>query len=167
MTRPHLQPRIRSKVERPRIFISYSRRDERLVLPVIEIMRVSGKPDIFRDNDRLKPGDLWRPTVVNALSRCRAFMLFWCWHSKASRPVTAEWKQALRQSKRVIPILLDSTRLPKRLAECQWIDLRLWMDAHESKSGRIWDVRHLIEPTTGAAWQLRDELWALLNQEEQ
>lgn len=88
----------------------------------MKLLRV-GSPLLFRDDDDLIPGDKWKPTIGTKISECDTFMLFWCWHSKASTPVRGEWKQAIKEGKRIVPVLLDATELPPQLGEFHWIDL--------------------------------------------
>ena len=133
-------------------------------------MRV-GSPLLFRDDDDLIPGDKWKPTIGKNLSECDVFMVFWCWHSKASTSVRAEWKQAVKLRKRIVPVLLDATELPTKLTEFQWIDLsQLTKHRHQkslqfkvgalkgagSPSRARWQI---IDPTFEAGLQLRVELF--------
>jgi hypothetical protein len=154
----------------PRIFVSYSRADISLVGKLVKLMRV-GSPLLFRDEDDLIPGDKWKPTLRKNICDCNTFLLFWCWHSKASTAVRAEWKQAVKERKRIVPVLLDATPLPSPLGDFQWIDLRRLMHRHQKRLrfkayGRIGArpsaKQQYIEPTYEAGLQLRVELFRLL-----
>jgi hypothetical protein len=159
-------------VKAPKVFVSYSRIDLGLVTIMVKMLRV-GMP-IFRDVDNLGPGDKWKPTITKAISQCGVFMLFWCWHSKVSKAVKAEWRQALAEDKRIVPILMDATPLPVKLRQFQWIDVSELMDRHQKRfsykkgagkpatAGRRIIIHHLIEPTHGAGLTIRRELWRVL-----
>jgi hypothetical protein len=105
------------------IFISYSRVDRPIVLPVIALLRTARR-SVFWDVDTIPPGVKWRQQIDVAIAGCSTFLLFWCWHSERSRVVKREWQHAIATRRRVVPVLLDSTRLPRQLREHQWIDLR-------------------------------------------
>ena len=98
--------------------------------------------------------------------------VFWCWHAHGSQAVRSEWRQALRESKRIVPVLLDSKPLPARLSEYQWIDVRDLMERHESEKKRLGgkaiarapvQTYHAVEPTHLAGLTLRRELWRILS----
>jgi len=51
-------------------------------------------------------------------------VVFWCRHAEASEEVENEITAAITQKKDILPLLLDETPLPSRLAEFQYIDFR-------------------------------------------
>ncbi len=93
------------------VFISYSRKDSEIVVPLVQLLRAAGG-GVFRDVESISPGTRWRATIATAISNCDTFLLFWCEHSAESRKVKAEWDQAFDLVKPVVPILLDGTALP-------------------------------------------------------
>lgn len=127
---------------------------------------------LFRDDDDLTPGVKWKPTIGKKISECDTFMVFWCWHSNKSAPVRAEWKQAVKEGKRIVPVLLDATPLPTHLAEHQWINLRGLMHRHQKRVSYKrygWmgappsaARRQIVDPTYEAGLRLRVELFQML-----
>jgi hypothetical protein len=115
------------------VFVSYSRADKAIVSPVISLLRAA-KPTVFWDVDTIQPGDKWKREIRLAIRHCSVFLLFWCSHSDRSHSVKREWRQAISEERRVIPVLLDSTPLPKELREHQWIDLRDLHVPHEPRT---------------------------------
>jgi hypothetical protein len=53
--------------------------------------------------------------------------VFWTQNSAASEWVEKEWRAAIAMNKEVIPVILDSTPIPKPLNEYQWIDFRTFL----------------------------------------
>ncbi|MEP7245383.1 MAG: toll/interleukin-1 receptor domain-containing protein [Gammaproteobacteria bacterium] len=60
--------------------------------------------------------------------------VFWCSHAMSSVQVEREYLYALRQKKRVVPVLLDDAPLPPQLAGVHGIDLRRVMRHGEGES---------------------------------
>ncbi len=159
---------------KPRLFVSYAREDAGAVGIMVSMIRLGG-PSIFQDTASLGPGDEWRPAIVSAISRCSTILVFWCRHARASAAVRREWQQALREHKRIVPVLLDSTLLPHKLARYQWIDCRSLMDetSHRGQSGaestagiRRPVIHRFIDPTHLAGMQARRSLWIILSTPE-
>lgn len=107
----------------PRIFVSYSHVDRPLVAPVVEVLRAS-ENYVFFDSDSIRPGKKWREELEAAIANSDKIMVFWCEHSEASIEVGKEIGIALGRGKDLLPLLLDSTALPPRLGEYQYIDFR-------------------------------------------
>lgn len=108
---------------RPSIFVSYSHRDAALVTPVVALLRAS-EALVFRDADGLKPGKRWREQLSTAIAESKIVLVFWCHHAAASEEVLKEYSAAIESGKDVLPVLLDTTPLPSKLAEFQYIDFR-------------------------------------------
>lgn len=111
------------------VFISYSRMDTEIVVPLVQLLRLAGS-GVFRDYESIPLGVRWRATIAKAISDCDIFLLFWCKHSAESREVKVEWDQAINLEKLIVPALLDKTSLPPLLAEFQGIDMRGIMGDH-------------------------------------
>lgn len=107
------------------VFVSYARHDEAFVTPLGGLLGAAGQP-VFLDVESIMPGEAWRAEIENAVRASSVFIVCWCCESKRSKFVQHEIEIALEQSKhrRIVPVLLCSARLPKRLADRQWIDLR-------------------------------------------
>ena len=109
------------------VFASYSRTDEKLVEPVTKLLDGVDKLT-FLDRTDIVAGTKWKESIRVSLKSVRFVALFWCKHSSRSQPVREEYSAALRMKKRIIPVLLDSTKLPSALAKFQWVDFRDWAD---------------------------------------
>ena len=107
----------------PQSFISYSRDDERLVVPVVKLLQ-SVDAAVFFDLESLRPGDKWEAKIEQALIVATSVFVFWCKHAEQSDWVRKESEIAMRLGKRVIPVLLDNTPLWEILRPYQWIDFR-------------------------------------------
>ena len=105
------------------VFISYSRQDEPIVVPIVRLLRLGERGIVFLDLDSIEPGELWRGKLEDALRAAKYVVLFWCSHSSNSREVEREYRAALATGKCLVPVLLDKTPLPPGLSEYQWIDL--------------------------------------------
>lgn len=119
------------------IFVSYSRFDQPLVTPIVQVIRAVGG-GVFQDVDTIAPGKRWRAVIEDSIERASIVLVFWCAHACASKEVRAEWEQAARAGKDIVPIRLDDTPLDRLLAEFQAIDLRALAAAHirELATGR-------------------------------
>jgi hypothetical protein len=84
-------------------------------------MRATGN-HVFRDADNIPPGKKWQVIIDEHLQSADVVVVFWSRNSAKSRAVRAEYKQAIKSGKDVIPVLLDSTRLNASLKEYQYID---------------------------------------------
>jgi hypothetical protein len=106
-----------------RVFVSYSRSDGAIVAPLVKLLRLRGDM-VFFDMDSISPGQLWRDELETAIESAGWFVLFWCAHSSQSREVEREFRAALALGKKIVPLLLDDTAIPDRVAEFQGIDFR-------------------------------------------
>lgn len=107
------------------VFVSYARHDEAFVKPLADLLGTTGQP-VFLDVESIKPGEEWRTEIENAIRQSMVFIVCWCCETKRSKFVQHEIEIALQQTdrRRIVPVLLCSARIPKPLADRQWIDLR-------------------------------------------
>jgi hypothetical protein len=105
------------------VFVSYSHHDRALIAPLVKLVEMSGS-SVFRDDDSLASGDLWRVEIDSAIARCHIMLVFWCSHAAVSLAVESEYQQAIILGKRLVPVLLDDTTMSDAIAEYQAIDLR-------------------------------------------
>jgi hypothetical protein len=105
------------------IFVSYSRVDLSLVIPLVACLRI-GEGFVFHDVDSIKAGMRWEAEIDTALCGATHFVLFWCRHSQLSAQVRKEYESALQRDKAIVPVLLDSSPVPDALSAYQWIDFR-------------------------------------------
>lgn len=91
-----------------RVFISYSRSDQSLVTPIVQMMRTIGRP-VFQDVDSIPAGKRWRTIIDDSIEKASMVFVFWCWHSRGSLQVRREWELAIQANKDIIPTRLDDT----------------------------------------------------------
>ena len=103
-------------------FISYSRRDEALVQPVVKLLSVSNRK-IFWDA-RIAPGDRWKESIAEALAGSRTVIVIWCCHAAKSKYVETEVQTALGREKTVVPVLICPYPLHEPLDGIQGVDFR-------------------------------------------
>ena len=82
------------------LFVSYSRRDESLVAPLADLLRLTDT-EVFRDRDGLRAGDRWRLSIEAAIEKCTECLVFWCEHACSSSEVAREVDLALSLGKRL------------------------------------------------------------------
>lgn len=118
--------------ERPpiRVFVSYSRRDEKIVTPIVEVIRAVGV-DAFRDRDNIPYGSNWRLVIEESIGAASKFLVFWCWHSRGSQEVARESRQAIERGLDILPALLDNAPIESPLGDYQAVDLRTLPTGHQ------------------------------------
>ncbi len=117
----------------PSLFISYSQKDKALIQPIVEILRISGAP-VFLDTDSIPKGKPWRATIVTAIQDCMNILVFWCAHSGKSKEVKKEYTEAMKQGKNIVPVMLDNTKMPRKLSALQGISLQGMLSGHGTSS---------------------------------
>ena len=85
------------------VFVSYSRKDEQIVTPIVQLMRVVGA-STFQDRDSIEPGRPWRDIVFTAIEEAYLVIVFWSQHSSKSEEVRKEWTRGFESGKKVVPI---------------------------------------------------------------
>ncbi len=111
-----------------RLFVSYSRADQKVVLAVTQLFRVTGC-DVFVDSEDIDPGEKWEDRLKSSLEKANRVLVFWSRNAMESVWVREECTQARRKSKKVVPLLLDSTPLNEMLSPFQAFDLRPILDS--------------------------------------
>ena len=112
------------------VFVSYSRSDRRIATLVVQLLRA--REDVFYDVDNIPAGERWREVIDQAIDNASHFYLLWCKHSADSQEVRSEWERAISRNKRLVPVLLDSTRLFEPLTKYQWVDFRGVVQGHSA-----------------------------------
>ena len=107
----------------PQIFVSYSRQDKEWADAAVELLRAGGA-SVFRDVDSIAYGDCWREVLEDAITRCERLVLLWSASASNSKSVNVEVRIASRLSKRIVPIAIDDTPLPRKLEQFQGLQLK-------------------------------------------
>jgi hypothetical protein len=114
--RAKAKPRIRA-------FVSYSHEDRVLVEPVVRLLRMT-RNDVFLDFQSIELGTPWREEISTALAQAQVGIVFWCKHAHQSSHVGREWRAGIGMRKRLLPVILDNTRMPRGLEGFQGVDFR-------------------------------------------
>lgn len=88
------------------IFISYSRKDKRVVGQYVESLR---KQDfvVWQDVSNISAGTQWEQALMDAVEQSAAVLVFWSGAASHSNAVNAEIDQAIKHQKLIIPVWLD------------------------------------------------------------
>ena len=95
----------------PDVFISYSQKDSKRVLQVVEWLQKQGI-SVFVDNEGLGGGDEISGTLAQGIKRSSLVIVFLSKHSLASKWVSKEVYFALERGIPVLPVRLDDVVLP-------------------------------------------------------
>ena len=119
------------------VFISYSHEDAKLVTPLVRLLRYERDDLIFHDKNDIRDGEQWEPQLLQRLGEVHTVMVFWCKHSAQSEYVRKEYLQGIAQQKKILPIILDETKMTSELAAFQGIDFRE-SAIHPSVNAELW-----------------------------
>ena len=98
------------------VFISYSRSDSGVVTLAANLLKAGGAT-VFLDVVDIAYGADWQQVLRDSIGLCERVLVFWSQAAADSKWVTREWKMAAEAGKRIVPILLDATPLPRGLAK--------------------------------------------------
>jgi hypothetical protein len=102
------------------IFVSYARKDQGRVAPLVNFLREKGYR-VFFDQRELVVGYDFKEQLNRAIPASRALLLCWSKEAAESEYVRSELFRAKGLNRAVLPWLLDRTELPK-LVEMQGIE---------------------------------------------
>lgn len=106
-----------------KIFISHAWEDKQFVQRLEKELKVTGV-DIWIDHSDVRGGDQISKRVNEALEWCNILLLIWSHSANESKWVASEWGAAFSNHKRIIPCLLDDTKLPALLVDTVYVDFR-------------------------------------------
>ena len=89
-------------------FISYSRKDSEIVLPIVERLQKEGF-NVWIDMDGVESGDAFKSVIVEAIKESKTFLFFSSKNSLESPWTVKEVNVAVLVKKEFIPIKLDET----------------------------------------------------------
>ena len=114
---------LRKSANNPKLFISYAWKDKKKVRRLATELRSAGI-EIWLDESDTRPGDQISTEVSRALKWSDMLILVWSAAACASQWVEQEWGAANSSHKKIVPCLLDETRLPALLADRVYVDFR-------------------------------------------
>jgi hypothetical protein len=103
------------------IFISYSRTDTAFAVRLADDLRASGLK-VWIDQRDIGVGKRWDMEIEKALEKAAAVVLLLSPRSVSSDNVRDELSYSLDSGKRVVPIMVETCRLPMRISSNQYID---------------------------------------------
>jgi hypothetical protein len=105
------------------VFVSYSRKDKNLVLPVVKAQE-GLQWAAFIDIDHTPLGSDWEKEHGQNIEYSDRLLLCWSKNSAISENVEREWRHALECGTDIVPVLLDDSPLHRDLARFHAVDLR-------------------------------------------
>ncbi|HZT42719.1 MAG TPA: tetratricopeptide repeat protein [Chthonomonadaceae bacterium] len=96
------------------IFISYARKDNRKVLPLVRHLRDAGI-SVWLDTSDIDAGVQWRPEIEKGIKDCQVVLLMLSASSAASEEVGKEIVFAQKLEKPIVPLVLEPVALPPAL----------------------------------------------------
>ena len=99
-------------ITRTDLFISYSRRDENVVVFFCNKFRERGFT-VWRDKNMIDYGEEFMGKINEAIEKCKIFVYFSSKDANKSKYVKREIRTAKNYRKTIIPIVLDNTPFPK------------------------------------------------------
>lgn len=114
------------KGQDPYLFISYCHQDAQRLYPLFEQMASSGFRMWYDDGNH--GGDDWLENIESHLENCSAVIAFISANSSLSHNCKSEVVYAQKCKKKVIPVLIEETQLPKglRMQLCALHHLESW-----------------------------------------
>lgn len=115
----------------PKVFISHSWEDNEIARKLEENLRWGGA-EVLIDFSRIEAGESLSLTISKAIDWCDILLLLWSQSALNSYWVTEEWTCAHSLKKRIIPCLLDSTKLPSLLMSKYYINFNEFDQGYSS-----------------------------------
>jgi len=104
-----------------KIFISYSRKDIDFARKLAGDLEKAGY-DVWWDISDLRGGDNWVQNIPAAIESCDFMLVVLSPESAKSKWVESEYTEAFSQRKKIIPLMLESTRVPFALNTINFIN---------------------------------------------
>lgn len=127
-----------SDIHPPKVFISHSWTDKPLVLELEEALRRAGAA-VWVDHVAIRGGDSLPKRISDALEWCDTLLLIWSQAASESEWVALEWENAISLKKKIIPCLLDGTKLPGILASKAFISICVMLQKQQQLCWALWD----------------------------
>jgi hypothetical protein len=110
------------KLERlkPRIFISYSSKDQKLVDQIYTQLKQSGH-SAWLNTESIPKGEHWYDEMVKGLRETDLLILVVSKNAIASKWVAEEWKTFQKMQKKIIPVLHKECKVPQAIKKLEMI----------------------------------------------
>ncbi len=143
--------RVRSPSEPCRVFISYNthQREDRTLAKGLRRCLVDCEIDaVFRDEEDLKPGDVWNEVIDQEIERCSHLVVFITEATEQSDEVRREVDLALELEAKILPVIIGD---PRNNLVSQAHAIRLTQARYiESISEDIEEICDKVAEATGA-----------------
>ena len=110
-----------TQTNKTKIFISHAWEDKHLVKLLEADLKAAGA-DVWVDHIGIRAGDNLPERISEALEWCDTLLLIWSGAASKSHWVKEEWTVAFSTERRIIPCLLDKTKLPVILSNKAYVD---------------------------------------------
>lgn len=105
----------------PKVFISHSWEDNNISKQIASYLKQAGA-EVWIDYARISGGDSLPEVIGEAIEWCDTMVLVWSKSAACSYFVKLEWTCGLTNQKRIIPCVVDNTRLPTILSGFLYIN---------------------------------------------
>lgn len=106
---------------KPKIFISYSNKDEKFATRLADRLLKSGF-DVWQDTITVESGQIWMDEIQKGITESEAILLILSPNTQTSTWVTKEVSYAEKHDKKILPILHKPCDIPLIVAEKQYED---------------------------------------------
>src|SRR5688500_8221596 len=111
------------RIMKPRLFISYSRRQTPFVDRLADELEDMGY-SLWLDYQSLVPAKPWKEQIESGIVESDVVLFVVSQESLGSIYVEYEWKHALELQKRIVLVIFEALPLPSELKNCEWVDFR-------------------------------------------
>ena len=101
--------------EKPLVFFSYAREDERIAHLLTQVMRAGGA-SVFMDVRDLELGELWEQRITSEILKCDRVVVFWSKNALTSTWVNREVSLGIELEKSIVPIVVAGVAIPPALS---------------------------------------------------
>ncbi len=108
---------------KPKLFISYSRREMPFVNALVDRLEDDGYP-VWCDYRSLVPGQPWNEQIVQGIREADLIVLVVSNAAMESKYVREEWGKMLEYNKRIVLVIFQANPLPPELQPLEWVDFR-------------------------------------------
>ena len=105
---------------KPRIFISYSSKDQQFVDKLYLQLKQSGQP-VWLNTESIPKGEHWYDEMSKGLRETDLLILVVSEDAIASKWVNEEWKTFLKMQKKIVPLLHRECKVPQALKKLEMI----------------------------------------------